>query len=152
MHGGQEPRINFDVKLLREYTRYKAVQKVKSGAGGDVHSMKKNIICIECNRCFNDIPNLKGHMKNIHPTVEQFIVTESNFIYLPEVKSTYLRCFPCNIGFNSLLAYKLHIKDKHKSGLFFIERHCNLEAKIKKKNLRCVLIYFPILDHIVFLA
>ena len=117
MHGGQEPRINFDVKLLREYTRYKAVQKVKSGAGGDVHSMKKNIICIECNRCFNDIPNLKGHMKNIHQ-VEQFTVTEKNFIYLPsDVKSTYLRCFPCAIQFNLSLSYKLHIKDKHKSGM-----------------------------------
>ena len=114
IHGGQEPEVNFNIVMLRELNRFRAVQKVKLGGEGSYYA-KKNLICLECSRCFNETGTLRNHMKNSHSEVE-FVLSEKNYINLPEVKSTYLRCFPCSSHFSQSLQYRVHVMRQHKSG------------------------------------
>ena len=112
-HGGREPEVNYNIVMLRELNRFRAVQKVKLGGEGVL--TKKNLICLECSRCFNEMGTLRNHMKSTHPEVE-FVLSEKNYINLPEVKSTYLRCFPCSSQFGHSLMYRVHVMRQHKSG------------------------------------
>ena len=93
-----------------------AVKKIKSkGNEASSSATNKNVICLECSRLFNDGNKLRAHMRNIHQ-VEQYLMTEKNYIFLPTVKSTYLRCFPCSSAFSTTLGYRIHILDKHNKG------------------------------------
>ena len=114
IHGGQEPEVNYNIVMLRELNRFRAVQKIKLGGEGSYYA-KKNLICLECSRCFNETGTLRNHMKNSHSEVE-FVLSEKNYINLPEVKSTYFRCFPCSSHFSQSLQYRVHVMRQHKSG------------------------------------
>ena len=116
-HGGQEPEVNHDESLVRGLARYRAIANVKNSGvkTAKQNVSRKNIICNDCFKTFEQPNNLKLHMKNSHHYVE-FSLAESNFISLPTTKSTYLRCFPCSISYNTSLQYKLHIMGpRHKS-------------------------------------
>ena len=42
------------------------------------------------------------------------MVTEENYIELPEIQSPLHRCFPCSRSFNRL-GYRLHVQQQHAS-------------------------------------
>ena len=111
IHGGQEPEVNYNITMLRDFNRYHAMLKHQSGGE---NASKKNLICLECSRCVMDANYLRLHMKSVHQIMD-FELTEKNFLQLPVVQSSYFRCFPCGAGFKPL-QYKLHIMTKHKLG------------------------------------
>ena len=106
-HGGSEPEINYNKDLLREFKRYQA--KLKPG--------KKNVICVECSKCFTEVQYLRNHMNVVHgASSTEWKLTEQNFLKLPTINSPILRCFSCNLSMINPLAYKIHIVNKHNSG------------------------------------
>ena len=61
-HGGTEPEINYNPDMLRLFTRYQAKQKLNK----ESQSVKKNVICLKCSKCFGDPQYLKSHMTSFH--------------------------------------------------------------------------------------
>ena len=114
-HGGSEPEINYNSDLLREFRRYQAKLKILNN---EAKSGNKNVICVECGKCFSEVQYLRNHMTLVHTaSLTEWEVTEENFLHLPSIKSPILRCFSCNLSMIKPLAYKIHLVNKHKSGM-----------------------------------
>ena len=112
-HGGAEPEINYNISLLREFKRYQA----KLVLNNQTKPGNKNVICVECSKCFSEVQYLRNHMTMVHDVSKtDWMVTEENFLNLPSINSPILRCFPCNLSLAAPLPYKIHILNKHNSG------------------------------------
>ena len=112
-HGGTEPEINYNNNLLREFKRYQA----KLILNNESKPGNKNVICVECSKCFTEVQYLRNHMTLVHDVSKtEWKVAEENFLNLPSINSPVLRCFVCNLNLMEPLAYKIHILNKHNSG------------------------------------